>query len=391
MTGHRRRLSLALVAALGAVALGEVHAQEGPTACPIDGAALARPAARPWNAGAGVDSDGCTWALDADGRRRVAELDPVVVCPSCGVAVRARHLESPLSPVAAGRARQALAALPPETRGRPLERAAAAYGALGPDHPDAIDPEADRGQLLLAAAWASRAEAALAGDDGGYRPATVAAARAHLAALESRARGGDAAPEVRALEASERAIDAARREVEGRVALTPSERLAAAGLRRTLAAVERSLLELRAAVRPPEALPDVGLELVLARAWVRYGRPASREHWLSAARGRFGEQVSAEVERVRRACAEEARLLGLARGAFLTAAGRTPRARPGERARLAFLAADAARRCGDPAARDELRALSTPPEPAAGAEPGPEERLAGAIAARARELLEGPP
>lgn len=388
MTG-RRRLSLVLAAlvALGASA----RAEDRPTACPIDGAALARPAARPWNAGAGVDSDGCTWALDADGRRRVAELDPVVVCPSCGVAVRVRHLERPLSPAAPGRARQALAALPPDTRGRPLERAAAVYGALGPDHPDAVDPDADRGQLLLAAAWAARAEAALAGDDGGYRPATVAAARAHLEALESRARGGDAAPEVRALEASERALDAARREVERRVALTPAERLAAAGLRRTLAAVERSLLELRAAVRPPEALPDVGLELVLARAWVRYGRPASVEHWLSAARGRFGEQVSAEVERVRRACAEEARLLAAAREALLAAAGRAPRSRPGERARLAFLAADAARRCGEPAARDELRALATPPEPPAGAAPGAEERLAGAIAARARELLEGPP
>ncbi len=391
MTGHRR-LSLVLAALVALGAAGPARADDQPTACPIDGAGLARPAARPWNAGAGVDSDGCTWALDADGRRRVAELDPVVVCPSCGVAVRVRHLESPLSPAAAGRARQALAQLRPETRGRPLERAAAVYGALGPDHPDAVDPEADRGQLLLAAAWAARAEVALAGvDDGGYRPATVAAARARLAALESRALGGDAAPEVRAFEASERALDAARREVEQRVALTPAERLAAAGLRRTLAAVERSLLELRAAVRTPEALPDVGLELVLARAWVRYGRPDRREHWLSAARGRFGEQVSGEVERVRRACAEEARLLALARAALLAAAGRTPRARPGERARLAFLAADAGRRCGDPAARDELRALSTPPEPVAGAEPGPEERLAGAIAARARDLLEGPP
>lgn len=346
--------------ALLLLALGPAGAA-GP-ACPVDGTDLAAPPSPPWNAGAGVDSDGCTYAVDAAGQRRVVDGEALVGCPTCGGALRARHLGRRLPDGAARSARAALAPLGPlaaeAPRGQLLERAAALYGALGADHPDGADPDLDAAGLLLRAAWAARGAAVLAGDDQGYRPRTPTAARDALAALEVRARrGSGAAPEVLALEAAERGLEAARVELARLDPSAASDRLALARARRALAEAEEGLLALRASVRPPEAIPDVGLELALARASIRWGDPAKRDEWLAAARARFGAQAAAEVERVRQACAEEARLLGAARAAFLRAAPRAP-TRP-ERARRLLLAADGLRRReGLEAARAELREVA---------------------------------
>ncbi|MCO5166882.1 MAG: hypothetical protein M9894_11010 [Planctomycetes bacterium] len=313
--------------------------------CPVDGARLTAPAPRAWNAGAGVDSDGCTWSITAQGRR-VADSD-ALACPRCGAAFAADGpLPGRLPPDAAASLLAALAgAAPPESAARRLERAAEVRAALGAG-------AAEVGALLLRAAWAARAQAAGPGPDGGYRPRTVPQAREQLRVLEERARrGGDQDPAASHLEAAAGDLDLLRRALDGLLpAVGGPDLIAVVRARQLVGLVERRVLEAQAhlAVTPSEA----GLELVLARAWARFGDPERRERWLEAARARHGEAVAAEAARLRAACAEEARLLAAARARFEQAAARADA--PSERARLLVLAGDAARRVGDAEAARRL-------------------------------------
>jgi hypothetical protein len=79
------------------------------------------------------------------------------------------------------------------------------------------------------------------------------------------------------------------------------------------------------------------LRRALAKALIRYGSPARWRVQLDA--------LGAEADGMRVACAEEARLLKDARASFLEAAEGTTGA--AEKARLLFLAGDAARRRGE--------------------------------------------
>ncbi len=344
-------------------------------ACPLDGSPLTAPARPPWNAGAGVDSDGCVWSLDPTGARRVVGLD-VVECGSCRGVFDPAELGAGAEPVDVERARAVLRALSDGKGGARrgedgalelLERAAALARALAPRDP------AREGMLLLRAAWAARARAVLGGDDGGYRPRSIGEARALLAKAEGRAaRGGDDDPALELIASMERGVEAARRDLEAVEVLgAPGPdgvglRWDLAQARARLVGVERDLAALRRRISPPTALPAVGLELVLARAWARFGDPAARDRWLLAAGVRHGARVAAEVERIRDACAVERDLLARARP-LLEAAGQA--ARGEDRARLLLLAGDAARRTGDAtAARPllEAAAAADPTSPWAG-------------------------
>jgi hypothetical protein len=361
-----------VIAAGAAVLLGAAPARPAdPVPCPIDGAPLALPAARAWNAGAGSDSDGCVWAIDAEGRRRVVGVDDHVTCGGCGAVFTTDPTEARLTPAQVAAVRAAVAADPQgarvATNARRLERAAdtrrAALAAL-PGATAAVDAEA--GGLLLRAAWAARAEAVLGGADDGYHPRTIAEARERLAALEERVRRGtDQDPGRAHLAAAEADIEGLRAALdllEGRLPLG-ADQLPAARARHLLADLERRLLETRAHLAAGTS-SEPGLELVLARAWTRFGDPARRDRWLDDARARHGPSIAAEVERVRRACAEEARLLGRARACFEAAAAAASAGAPDERARLWFLAGDAARRTGDAVGARALleRAVAADPQ-----------------------------
>ncbi len=343
------------------------------TVCPIDGARLPRPSVRPWNAGGGVDSDGCTWSIAADGRRSVVGLD-LIECPGCAAAFPAGDVPRALPPTAIAALRGALGGPAPAAlvgrheRAAELRRVVLELGDLRPaDH-------AQLGTAFLRAAWAARQEAVLGGPDGGYRPRSIPAAREHLEALEERVRrGGDQDPAAAQLELAAADLDGLRRALAGleQHARGPDLMLVARA-RHLLAAAERRVSEARARLAAG-APSEAGAELVLARGWTRFGDVARRERWLEAALARHGEVIAAEVARTRQACAEEARLLRMARASFEAAA---PGQAAPERARLLFLAGDAARRAGD---LDDGRRLLT-----AAVEADPEGRLAQA----ARALVE---
>lgn len=352
--------------AVTALALAAVGARGAE--CPVDGARLAQPAARPWNAGGGVDSDGCAWSITAEGGRRVA--DPgATACGGCGAAFTAdAPLPARLAATQAAAVRAALAGVGvPATAAARLERAAEVQAALGAG-------PAEVGALLLRAAWAARGEGGGAGPDGGYRPRSVEQARERLRALEDRARrGGDQDPAAAHLDAASADLEALRRALDGLLArLAGPDLVAAVRARQLVALVERRVVEAQArlAVAPTEA----GLELVLARGWARFGDPERRDRWLDAAAARHGEAVAPELARLRAAWAEEARLLGQARARFEEAAASAAPA--AERARLLFLAGDAARRGGAPHDARRLlgQAIDADPE--------------GRAAAAARALLE---
>lgn len=344
--------------------------------CPVDGTRLPPSPPRPWNAGAGVDSDGCAWSIAADGRRWVVGLD-VVTCPGCAAVFPAHDHPTSLSPAQVAAARASVVGGPGDRGAREaLERAAALQRAVLEATPDADDEQLARlGAVLLRAAWAARAEAVLGGPDGGYRPRSVTAARAQLEALEERVRrGSDQDPATAHLELALADVDGLRGAVdalEGR--LTGVDLVVVARARHLLGDLERRVREARAGAAAG-APSEAGAELMLARGWIRFGDVARRERWLAAARARHGEAISTEVTRVRQACAEEARLLELARACFTEAATRART--PAERARLLFLAGDAARRAGD---LEQARGLL-----ARAIEAAPQGRLAGV----ARALVE---
>lgn len=362
-----RRIATAAIVLLAGSAAARAA---DPVSCPVDGSPLTLPPARAWNAGAGSDSDGCLWAIDAEGRRWVVGVDDHVACEACHAVFTADQVARRLTSAQVDAIRAAVAADPsgPDlpSNARRLERAADSRRAALAASPgaDAAAIEAEAGALLLRAAWAARADAVLGGADDGYRPRTTAEARARLAALEERVRRGtDQDPgraHLAAAEADLEGLRAALDHLEGRLPLG-ADQLPAARARHLLADLERRLLETRAHLAAGTS-SEPGLELVLARAWTRFGDPARRERWLDDARTRHGPAIATEVERVRRACAEEARLLARARACF-EAAATSPGAAPDERARLLFLAGDTARRTGDLAAARALleRAIAADP------------------------------
>jgi len=344
--GRLARLAAALAVLLAA---GAARAQ-GPatSSCPVDATRLELPPARPWNTGGGEDPDGCRYAVAADGGRRVVGLDAVVACPRCGVALPVADLGVELTAAERARLEAIPAAVPqsPWPAVRRHEVAAAVYEALGPERLGA-DPAA-RAELLLRAAWAARGAAVLAGPDHGYRPRTPAEARRRLAELERRlGRSGGRRP---LLEQVLDEVEAIRRVIDAVPSSAPTTDLALERLRARMAALEQDLLVLRseAAEPAPGAADDPAeLHLAVARAAMRFGDPARRERWLEEARARFGEPLEPQLDPIRRAAREEARLLGRAEEALLAAAERV--GDPSERSRLLFLAGEAARRVG----RDE--------------------------------------
>ena len=181
---HRVRLLSAVWAVC--VALSLAQGQTSP--CPVDGVRLPLPTAHAWNDAGGIDSDGCRWSLDAEGRWRVAGSSAVVACPQCRAAFRFDHLPLPLTQAEADRVRAALAQAP-HTPDDPVGRfrlAAVTYEALGADRVRALGLGFDAflGELLLHAAWAARAAAVLPQFDVSYRPRDLVRARQALTALE---------------------------------------------------------------------------------------------------------------------------------------------------------------------------------------------------------------
>lgn len=346
---RRPWLGLLILALAGA---GRLSAQELPARCPLDGSSLTLPGGGAWNAAGGEDSDGCIWAVDAGGRWRVPALEEVVGCARCGAAWRVGDLGWRLTDAEAQAVRQALSAasglstLPAAAR---HQRAAACYGALAPSR--ALSPGLP-GELLLRAAWAARSAAWLQEEpDPTYRPRDPAEALNALAQLEGRlAQGGRPSR----IEAMLGLLDSARAELES--CAPAGESSAGAELAREramhdLQRMEQELCALRAEL-PPEAAERSALrvqgdlQLTLARACARQGEPLRRERWLRLAALRLGERGAARVEALRVACAEEARLLGLAGEALRGAAEREGQD-PREQARLLYLAGDCARRRGE--------------------------------------------
>ena len=348
LNGRVHRAAGGVLAAL--IATAGAAAQELPARCPIDGAALRLAAGGTWNAAGGEDSDGCTWAVDAAGRWRVVGLDEVVSCARCKSAWRGQDLGLRLGPaeeraITAALASVASSSIPLAER---HERAAACYRALPPALRPAPWLEAE---MLLRAAWAARSEAVLADPAGGdpdplYRPRDPGEALDALRALEARLGQGGRPSHIEVMLVL---LEQVREEL-GHCA--PASTLAALARERAahgLSRLEQELFALRADLPPEVARRAQGEQLLaLARAATRLGDPAARERWLRLGETRLGERLTARVQAVRQACAEEARLLGLAGQALLQAAeGETD---PRQRARLLYLGGDCARRRGDPRA-----------------------------------------
>ncbi len=359
--GHRGRRSPSwaclYVALLGSFAgANRAHADE--LRCPLDGGVLGPPASS-WNLAGGVDADGCGWSLDAEGRRRATSPQAVVGCGGCGAAFRRDLVPAALSPAEVAAVRSAAASVGPRASAeqRRCEVAAAVARALDPPQAAAL-----AGELLLRAAHAARAHALADGPDEGYAPRDLAEAREQLAALAARAtrRARDAEP-VRTIDAALAELEAAR-VARSSAAADPGEpagsvgaRLRASRAAAELAALERRLLEERAvaleAARAREPATREELRLALLRARLRWGDPTGRAEEVAALRAQ-APALNALLDRFVAGCTEEARLLAAA-GAALRAAAEES-ADPAERARLALLAAECARRRG---ARDEARAL----------------------------------
>lgn len=321
------------------------RAQEVPAHCPVDGASLSVPPGGAWNAAGGVDSDGCTYAVDAGGRWRIPTLEEVVACARCGGAWRVQDLGLRLTQAEGDAVRGALAAAQSGFSWHPVaarhERAAASYAALGSDRRPAPHLAAE---MLLRAAWAVRGEAVL-GDapDGSYRPRDPAEARAGLSEL--RARQGQGGRRSR-IEAMQLALERTREELQACAPAGPTAALARQRARQALEQLEQELCALRSDLAPEAPEPERDLLVALARAASRLGDPVERDRWLSVARSRLGERVAQRLAALERAWTEESRLLALAGGELLRGAEAT--SDPREQARLLYLAGDCARRRGEP-------------------------------------------
>lgn len=311
----------------------------------------------PWNLGGGVDSDGCAYALDAEGKLRVLGLDVVDECLTCGGAFLVRPLggvrpgggsslpKDEVRALAAGfRQERGLAGQARLSAAARLELAARCYERFGPRLGVAApEREALVGRLLLRAAWAARGEAVLAGPDAGFRPRSLAEVDEQLAALDAR-HDADAAsaPEVRAIERSLSDLGRVRATLEAGLAeAAPAERFRRLGAQLSLDRLEVELYARKegrlAELARQQPLDRQQLSEARVRAWIRAGE---RRRWRRALEG--AQEPSAQV--AARACAEEQRLLGLAQG-FLRRAGEQS-ADLSRSALLLFLAGDAARRLG---------------------------------------------
>lgn len=329
----------------------------GDASCPLgDSGRLVR-VERSWNLGGGVDSDGCAYGIDAQGRRRILGLEVVAECPRCGGAFLTRPLGSRAIPAPAqpGQLATEVKALreaflrerqlgPRLERGPRLELAARIYLALGERFGlDAPARRALAGRLLLRAAWAARGRAVLQGPDAGFRPRSLPEVRAQLRSLEERHDADPAAePSVRALDRSLADIGRTRQALARRIqGATPAERFAQAEARLGLDRLELELYARKArrlaqlAKEQPLGRKELGLARI--RAWIRAGEARRVKRALK------GLEPEAATQAMREAVAEERRLLGLA-ATELRAAGEAKGLDARQAALLLFLAGDAARR-----------------------------------------------
>ena len=329
-------LTLALTAARG-----------GETPCPLCESPVVT-AARPWNFAGGIDSDGCGYALDERGERRVVGLGRVGECSRCGLAFE------PGAPLV----RQGLAeALPAERKRLGLVRGqasevgarhelaawAATRGGPAPGEPPA-EHQARAARLWLRAAWAARAEVVLT-HTRDYAPTTVEGARAALRLLLQRAaRDPHELPEVRRLDDALAGLERGRVQLGETLGESsgPAARLRLLRRLQALDRLERDLLRRKAdslrQAREREPLRPAELRRALFAAWVRYGRRARWERELSALE-------PGPRERARAALALEAARLARAAAAARAAAKLEPERQ--RQAALWFVAGDAARRRGE--------------------------------------------
>jgi len=348
-----RALFLLLAALLPASAGGDV-------ACPLgDSGRLVR-VQRPWNLGGGVDSDGCAYGIDAQGRRRILGLEVVAECPRCGGAFLARPLATKGLPAPAApapelktqvksiveafrRERQLGPRLAPGDR---LELSARIYLALGQRL--GLEKGASgalAGRLYLRAAWAARGRAVLQGADAGFHPRDLGEVEAQLRSLERRHDADPAAePTVRALDKSLQDVSRARQALAKRLmGASPQERFVQAEARLSLDRLEQELYTRKARrlaeLKREQPLGRKELGLARVRAWIRAGRARDVRRALAAS------EAEPATLSLRAAVAEEQRLLGLA-AAELRAAAEAKGVGGRQAALLHFLAGDAARRRG---------------------------------------------
>jgi hypothetical protein len=301
---------------------------------------------RPWNVAGGVDSDGCTYAVDSEGTWRVVGLDQVVDCARCGLAFdRGRVPAVPpgfQAQLDAERKRRGLPGgrLPARAR---HELAAWVHKSLGVP---GLSPTAQRalvGELLLRAAWAARGEALGDADAGGYRPRDLREARKQLDGLEVRARfDPHQEPEVQRLDGLLVGLEGSRLRLEARLSTEPPagrfrllrEHMALGELERQLLA--RKAVALRAA-SARERLTPAALRRALWAAWLRGGHPTRWRAALARAQGadaRSFAQAAANEQRLLKAAAVELRAAAATAGTQL-------------KARLLFLVGECARRRGE--------------------------------------------
>ena len=348
-----RALFLLLAALLPASAGGDVP-------CPLSDSGRLVRVERSWNLGGGVDSDGCAYGVDAQGRRRILGLEVVAECPRCGGAFLVRALggeglPAPTTPAPQLQAEvKALAAAFRQERelgprldpGARLELSARIYLALGQSL--GLDEAARRtlaGRLYLRAAWAARGRAVLQGADAGFHPRSLHEVEAQLRSLERRHDADPAAePSVRALDQSLEDIGRARQALAERVrGASAQERFAQAEARLSLDRLEEGLYARKARrlaeLKREQPLGRKELGLARVRAWVRAGRAREVKRALA------GSEADPATQALREAVAEEQRLLGLA-AAELRAASEAKGLSGRQAGLLHFLAGDAARRRG---------------------------------------------
>jgi hypothetical protein len=338
-------LKVALLLAAGSPALAQSS-----RLCPVDGVQrLNLPPFVAWNAAAGVDSDGCRYAVDELGRRRIQGQDAVIQCARCRVCFLPEQLDVKLSD--SERAQLGEATLAAERAGASRwELAALTCEQLGARGlPAGVDPELRLGEVYLRAAWAARGAAVLPGADGGYRPRSVQEAREQLVTLGLRANADPRRdPEVlrldrllEDLEDTRLGLPAAHLDARARRKLLLSQAHLAALERRLL---ERKAQALAAAGGQISGLDQGELLEALIKAWIRYGDPGRWEPLLRRLLQR-GER-NARARAIRRAVDAEARLLGLA-GLHLRIASQAGALAPGERSRIVYLLGDGERRRGE--------------------------------------------
>jgi hypothetical protein len=396
-----RRSSWLVLPALLALLAAAVHAQgDAPRylVCPLDGQTLECYAGNASNEAGGRDSDGCRWAVAADGRLEVLELREILACPRCGMALYRAHLEAAAklgrSAAEAAISSGILAAGPidPGRLETVVAHAVATYRALGLA-PLGIkdDPDAFEGKLWVRAAWAARMRL-VRDDEAASAPPIVSAPRTADEAqrrvevdLDAIYRTGGATKSETAayfedalgsLDQVRSTLDPLDREKEG----PPSRRLAFEQTRSARGTGGRpprhhpapapppgppTLLLLRASLRTDKGLDLTGrqmreLALAIGRAAHRSGDAPRREQWLDeATKPPAGPEWTDAAQRTRDCVKVEEKYLALAAAALEKGAARCQGER---RAGLLALAADMVRRLIDDPKSElvwKARALAT--------------------------------